>query len=176
MIKVLLQGLQKTGAVNFASKYLDDGLRFVKKSVSMKHLNTIETVGTVSSVGTLLTGTMAGQAEGSFGDYFTGFGDLQQEQFHENGGDQSGTRKAHIGKIMQNFALNAISLIPSGKLAAKLGVNGVKTLYKGIAGWQAASVASDWVWDDNGGLIEDSTDTAMGLASAARFTKLLSIL
>ena len=170
----LWQASQGTGVAGFATKYWDEGLKLLQTSVKLGTLNKLEAAGTAITVGTLVADSLNGMSEGGTGDFFTGFADLSQDQFSEEGNGISGSRNGRIGKLMQNAALLGASLIPKGTLAAKLGVNGVKALYKGIAGWQLASVASDWTWDDHGGLVEDTTDTVVGLASAARFAKLLT--
>lgn len=172
LLTSIYKGLKASGALN----YVDDGIRLLNTKVSTSMLGAVEKIGLVSSIGTLATGAMAGQAEGSFGDYFTGFLDLGQDQFREDGGTQTGSRKKEVGKIMQNVALGALSFIPAGRLTAKFGVNAVKSAYKAIAGWQLATVASDRIWSDNGGLVEETTDAVTGLASAARFAKLLAVL
>lgn len=166
--------LDKTGtAFKTAENYGVQALKFLRNKVTNTQINTIEGIATAATVGTLATGAIAGQASGGIADFFTGFADLNQEQFREDGGDQTGTTVGTFGKIAQNTAIAAISLIPKANLVSKFGAKGVNMFYKSIIGWQAASVGSDWVWDDHGGMVEDTADTASGLACMARFGKLL---
>jgi hypothetical protein len=166
----------KKEAFKLVGKYWDDGVNLLRNRVSDGLVKKLDIFSTASSLGTLAIAEASGQAQGSTTDFLSGFLDLGQEKFREDGGDQSGSRNMHLGKILQNVGLTIFSMMPQTKLAAKIGANNLNYVYKGIAAWQASTVASDLLAPDHAGIIEGTSDTVGGLASAARFTKLIKII
>jgi hypothetical protein len=166
----------KKEAFELVGKYWYEGLDLLKNKVPDTLVRKLDVFSTASSLVTLAMAEASGQAQGSTTDFFSGFLDLGQEKFREDGGDQSGSRNMHLGKILQNVGLTIFSLIPQTRLAAKLGENNLNNIYRSIAAWQVSTVASDFLAPDHAGMIEGTSDTVGGLASAARFTKLITIL
>lgn len=166
----------KREAFELVGKYWDEGLNLVKNKVPDGLVKKLDVFSTASSLGTLAMAEASGQAEGSGADFFSGFFDLSQEKPREDGGDQFGSRNMRLGKIFQNVGLTFLSMMPQTRLAATLGVKNLNNFYKGIAAWQASTVASDLLAPDHAGMIEGTSDTVNGLASAAKFTKLIQVL
>lgn len=124
--------------------------------------------GTLTGVASLATAGLSaaqGQATGGLADLGKGFLDLGQDDFREDGSDQTGTLYGNAGKLIQNLGIGAFNLaVAGGQFTGKLNPAQLEILKKvsyGLMAWQGATTADEFVRSDSAG-IGDTVDKIGG--------------